>query len=147
MSFDEALKEAFAGIGGLNLENLNRIAKEARQVEPQLSPIYLRSLIDGRVPKPEFRRAIVIAFKSIRPRGKYGHLETDDPRIAKAKNFASEEFTTTAMVDGFIEFYCGTSFRYEEENGGDLRKVANEYRLYRQAEDEQIAFQLDDPND
>ena len=144
MSFSEALKEAFAGINGLNLENLNRVSMEARKIEPELSPIYLRSLIDGHIPIPEFRSAIVLAFKSIRPRGKYGYLTTEDPKIAKAINFASEEFTTTEMADAFVEFYCGTSFRYEEENGGDLRKIANEYRLCRQAEDERIAFQLDD---
>ena len=147
MSFRDALKEAFAGIGGVNSENLSRVANAAREVEPDISPTYLRNLIDGQQPRPDHRLAIIYAFRSIHPRGKFGALETEDPNIARAIDLGTEEFTNPALVKAFVAFYQTISFRFEDGGGGDLQNVMREFRAVHQLVDEQSLFGLDDSND
>ena len=147
MSFSDALKEAFAGIGGVNSENLLRVANTAREVEPDLSPTYLRNLIDGQQSRPGHRLAITYAFRSIQPRGKFGALETDDPNIARAIDLGTEEFTNPDLVKAFVDFYQTTSFRFEDEDGGDLQNIVREFRATHQLEVDKSVFVLDDIND
>jgi transcriptional regulator with XRE-family HTH domain len=114
MGFKDSLCELIDKQGGRNRENLARIVKLARQVQPDISQAYLAKLMLGYRPRPEDYQALAAAL------GVNPNELVEDNGSKQAENrrkilaFAAERMKRPDLAADFLQ-YIGKDARFRNQ--------------------------------